>query len=104
LQADINGEMEIVACHRLLCDDGTFLMAKRINLNALLSRPPTHLPVKGLFHSILAHDAPLMEVRKIRPFELIRRYFSDIPQQMRGDRAAGIIPLRFHLHHHTWQV
>ena len=77
-------------------------MAKRIDFNAFLSRLAAHMPVKGLFHSILPDDAALMEIRKVRPLELIRRHLSDITQQMRGHHPAGIIPLRFHLNHHTW--
>ena len=104
LKPRIDGEIEVVPRLRPLDDRGFLLVAERIDFYALLTGHSPHVPVKGLFHSILPHDTALVEIDKLRFLQLIRRNFSHIAQEMGRRHAAWIVALRLDLNHDSGHV
>ncbi len=72
LEPHINGEIEVVPRLRLLDDRRFLLMPECIDLHALLTGHSPHVPIIGLFHAILPHDAALMEIDEFWLFQLVR--------------------------------
>ena len=75
----------------LIYQYGPLLMAQGIDFNAFLARQSPDDLVEKFFDAVLPHDAALVQFRKLRLFQLLRRNFAHIAQDVRRGHPAEII-------------
>ena len=66
-------------------------MAQGIDFNAFLACQSPDDLVEEFLDAILPHDAALVQLRKLRLFQLLRRNFAHIAQDVRRRHSAEII-------------